>query len=153
MTHHRRRQIRDRAKTQLLGLPTTGDQVFVGRTRELAQDHAPTWLVYARNESSDTDTQGPNGTLLRNLTLVLEGRARGEGENAAEDLENLLDTMAAEAEQVMALDFSMNGLAIEVTLTATEIEIIAPGEMHQGRTVLRYRVVYRTFEADPTQPV
>ena len=153
MTHHRRRQIRDRAKAQLLGLPSTGAEVYIGRTRELKQGHAPTWLVYARTEGSDVDTQGGGSTLLRNLALLLEGRANAEGETAAEDLENLLDDMAAEAEGAMALDFSLNGLATEVTLTGTEIETIAAGELHQGRIALRYRVVYRTLETDPTQPV
>lgn len=149
MPNHVRHQIRDRAAQVITGLPTTADRVYKGRTRGLSAQHDPTWLVYTRRESSEVDSQG-NVALARGLTLVLEGRVSTSGATAAEDAEDLLDLMATEAEPAMVSDPSFGGLAHEVTLTATDIEVIAPGDNHDGRIYLQYRVVYRTRESDPT---
>lgn len=152
MPTHIRHQIRDRTASTVAGLSTTGTRVYKGRTRALAADHAPSWLIYTRRETSDVDSQGDT-KLVRGLTLMIEGRANASGASAAEDVEDLLDLMSAEAEVAMVADPSLGGIAIEVTLQSTDIEVIAPGDLHEGRIVLQYRVVYRTREADPTAAV
>jgi hypothetical protein len=149
MPHHVRHQVRDRAALIIAGLPTTGSRVYKSRTRALGAQHEPTWLIYTRRETSETDTQG-NVALARVLSLFLEGRVTATGATAAEDAEDLIDLMAAEVEPAMVSDPSFGGLAQEVTLTATDCEVVAPGDTHEGRIVLQYRVVYRTRESDPT---
>jgi len=148
MPTHVRHQIRDRAASIIAGLPSTSDRVYKGRTRALAAQHEPSWLIYTRREASEVDSQGVVA-LARSLSLFLEGRVSVTGASAAEDAEVLLDLMASEAEPAMISDPSFGGLAHEVTLTATDIEVIAPGDTHEGRIVLQYRVVYRTRESDP----
>lgn len=156
MPAHLRTQIRDAVAERLTGLPTTADRVHVGRTRTLAAGLDPAILIYTRRETSDTDSQGSMGSaprLARSLVLIVEGRANAGGADAAQELEDLLDQIAAEIEPAMVADFSLGGLTQEVTLTATETEIIAPGETHEGRIALTYRIGYRAAENDPTAAV
>lgn len=150
MPAHLRTQIRRAVKDRLTGLPATAERAYVGRTRPLAAGSDPALLIYTRRENSETDSQGSSPRLARSVTLIVEGRANATGADAAEDLENLLDQIAAEVEPAMVADWSLGGLAQEVTLTSTEIEIVAPGDTHEGRIALQYRIGYRTTECDPT---
>lgn len=150
MPKHVRGQIADRIEEILLDLPTTADRVFKGRTRALKAQHQPSLLVYVRREQSDIISAGNPAKLQRIATAVVEGRANATGASAAEDVEATLDQIAAEVEPAMAGSPPLGGLAIEVTLTATEIEVIAPGDVHEGRIWMQYRVTYLTLETQPT---
>ena len=58
MALHVRTQLRHAAVELLDGLPTTGDRVYRGRRRPLANDHAPSLLVYTDDEDVILASQG-----------------------------------------------------------------------------------------------
>jgi hypothetical protein len=150
---HVRTQIRNAVVAALAGLPTTQGRVFSGRTHPLGKVHLPTLLIYATEEVSDADTMGSAPILLRTLTLSVEGRAVTVGPNAARDIEETLDRIAAEVEAKIVADPSLDGLTKEITLTATRINAQSPGESHAGEVRMEYRVLYRTAENAPATAV
>ncbi len=143
---HVRAQIRAAVVAALTGLETIGSRVYAGRTRALGAEHEPTLLVYCTQESSGVDTISSNAKLLRNLTLIVEGRAVAD---QSDDLEATLDQIASEVEPVMVSDPTLGGLALEVTLTASRLNAQSPGESHAGEIRMEYRILYRTAEKTP----
>jgi hypothetical protein len=61
-----------------------------------------------------------------------------------------LDTIAEEIEAAMGVDETLNGLAEDLFLVATSIEINGDGEQPIGVLKLDYDVAYRTTISDPT---
>lgn len=142
MPVHVRTQIRNAAVAALIGLPTTADRVYSGRTRPLPKDHLPTLLVYVTEERSDSGAMG--GALARAPVLSIEGRMVG-----ADDLEDLLDGIALEVEPAIVARPLLAGLVKEITLTSTRITVVSPGESHSGEIRLEYRLQYWTQEEAP----
>lgn len=147
MPDHLRQQIRDAAVTLITGLATTGSRVVVGKTAPLAAQHDPTWLVYTRRETSDVNVQGAPAELMRTVDLLLEGRT-----DTATPPDDLLDTLALEAETALGANQTFGGLALAVTLVETNAEVIVPGDRHLGMIQLRFRVAYWTAEGAPGAP-
>lgn len=141
---HVRRQIRDRVAELLGNLPTTGANVFIGRTRALAKDHPPTLLIYARHEQSGRDTMERPAKMMRPLVLVVHGKV-----SLSEPPDDTLDQIAVEVERVMAADRKMGGLSIDCVLESTEIVAEAVGNSHIGEIAMGYAIRYRTTETDP----
>lgn len=145
MAVHGRKEIRDVVVVSLTGLTTTADRVHRGRVRSLGKDTEPYLLVYSADERSALDAMG-SVVLDRQLLLAVEGCAVA---TEADQLEDLLDTIAAEVEVRMATGESLLSRVREVTLTGTRFAIEAPGERHAGSVRMEYRVVYRTREDAP----
>lgn len=145
---HVRKQIRDRLVALLTGLPTTGQNVFPGRTRPLGADHPPTLLVYAIEEPADLQSGGEPPTQGRALTVAIEGRVIGP-----DVPDDALDAIAAEVETAIGANQLLGGLVKEVTLTATRITTQAPGQSQAGEARLEYRVTYFTNEGAPETAV
>jgi hypothetical protein len=143
---HVRSQLRAAGVADLTGLPTTGANVFSGRTRPLKADHPPSLLVYMVEERSDTDAMG--GILARDVKLAVEGRTV-----TPDPPDDLLDTIALEVETAITTAPLLGGLALEVTLTATRILTLAQGESHTGEIRMEFRVQYRTRENAPATAV
>lgn len=142
---HVRTQIANAVIATLTGLPTTGANVFKGRTRPLAKGHPPTLLVYVRSEQSSADAMGILGRALR---LRIEGRV-----TMADVPDDTLDQISLEVEPAMVADPSLGGLVREVTLISTTIDTVAPGDAHAGEVAMEYQVFYRTRENAPAVAV
>jgi hypothetical protein len=67
--------------------------------------------------------------------------------------DDTLDAIALEVEPAMVADFTLGGLAREVTLMSTTIETVAPGDAHAGEVSMEYHVFYRTRENAPETAV
>lgn len=145
MVDHIRKQIRDAAVTDLTGLATTGAHVFTGRFGPLAASELPGWLVRLHEEQGDF---GAIGKIERNGNLLLEGVAQGS------DVEDVLDTMAAEAEAALyAANGTMRALLMNIGAPITAIELPEPGEgavSATGRIRMLIPLTYRTAEGVPT---
>lgn len=154
MSDHMRKQIRDYVAAQLTGLLTTADRVYVGRARPLAAEHDPALLIYMRQETSRRAARGVPPVLERSCTLHIEGRV-----SSARAPDDLLDQIALEVEVRMAelVDFdkaiALDGLALNVVMTSTEMLAEADGERHIGGVRLEYVVTYRTREGEPRAAV
>jgi hypothetical protein len=144
---HIRKQVRDAAKGDFTGLPTTGAKVFSGRISPIGKGDMPCLNILLLDESSDWDSV-PN--IKRDGRLIVEGRLQA----APDDLLDMLDQVAAEVE-ARAYDPSttFNGLLQSIGTPTTQIDLPEPSEGNARPTgVIRvlFPVTYRTACTDPT---
>ncbi len=153
MIDHVRKQIRDAVVAALMGLPTTADRVYVGRTRSLKAAHEPTLLVYTRSETSKRAVKGVPPKLDRVVLLDIEGRV-----STADVPDDLLDQISGEVEAVMwdlfdGVGAFLGGLAMDLQLVSTEVIAQAEGDRQIGGVRLEYSCLYRTAEGTPVLAV
>lgn len=139
---HVRKQIRERAATELTGLTTTGSNVFESRARLFQENELPGIRLHTRNEVSERETT--DNQLFRKCELIIEAVAK----NVA-DIEDILDTMAAEIETAIGQS-NLNGLAIEaIELIATNTEISDEANQPVGTVAMIFTVQYMTIDNLP----
>lgn len=144
---HIRQRIREAAELRLAGLATTGDRVFKHH-RALAAGDYPALRVTTWNETAELHAMGRPPVLMRTIDLVVEAWATG-----GDDLEDVLDTIAAEVEAAVAADDTFGGLAEDATLASTEKDMDQQGRKRAGVLVLTFRVRARTRTIAPDVPV
>lgn len=145
---HVRQQLRERAATTLTGLSTTGSKVYQSRVYPLGAANLPGLLIYTKSEDSEIVTMSGARTLLRNLSLVIEGYVK-----AVSNYDDTVDTIAKEVETAMGNDVTLNGLAKNSYLESTEIEYDGEGEKPVAVVSLTYTVEYMTKENAPQTAV
>ena len=111
---HYRQSIRQQFQTQLTGLTTTGNSVYLHRNFAINSERLPALFIYVvREDRTEIETHA-NGQCQRNLSVVIEAWAVGSS------VENQLDTIAEEVENAIHADRSLNELALDSTLIRTE---------------------------------
>ena len=145
---HVRQQIRERAATTLGALPTTGSRVYQSRIYPLGSNNLPGLLIYTKSEDSQPETMGTTRTLLRNLSLVVEGYVK-----QVSNFDDKVDLICSEVETAMSGDITLNNLAKNSYLESTEINYNDEGDQPLGTCVLTYMVEYMTAEDDPDSAV
>ena len=144
MANHVRQQIRERIGTTLTGLTTTGSNVFQSRVYPLEDSNLPALLIYTKVEESMPIDIGAARTMERNLTVNIEGYVK-----ANSNFDDTIDTICKEVETAMASDVTVNGLAKDSFLEATEIEYNAEGEKPVGYVTMSFKVDYYVLESSP----
>lgn len=140
---HVRQQIRDRIATVVTGLPTTGANVYKTRRYALDDSNLPAICVYTMDESSSLITIGSR-TLRRVINVAIDIVIKGSSTTVSD----ALDTICVSAEEAMAADFTLNGLAKSSVLTSTEIDVNVEGEKSIASARLVYAVEYVTSITD-----
>ena len=140
---HVRQQIRDRVATLVTGLPTTGANVYKMRRYALDDSKLPAICVYTTDETSGLITIGSR-TLRRVINVMVEVFIKGTSTTVSDTL----DGICVSAEEAIAADFSLNGLAKSCVLTGTEIDINVEGERSVASAQLVYSVEYVTSITD-----
>lgn len=140
---HVRQQIRDRVATLVTGLPTTGASVYKMRRYALDDAKLPAICVYTTDESSSLITIGSR-TLRRVINVVVDIIIKGSSTSVSDSL----DTICVSAEEAMAADFTLNGLAKSSVLTSSEIDVNVEGEKSIASARLVYAVEYVTLITD-----
>lgn len=138
---HARTEIREAVVARLTGLPTTGNRVYHGRTRPLAESHEPTLLIYATSEQSSRPTEGNPASLGRTLQLIVEGRT-----STPSVPDDLLDVIASEVEGALR-DAEDDLDVFDVMLSGTAIEVKSDGQRHLGEINLVFLIRY----SEPTE--
>jgi hypothetical protein len=133
---HKRTLIRHAVRDLLLGLPTTGDRVLIGRTRPLADRYQPTLLIYTVEEIVGRQADDNPADTGRNLQLLIDCRLM-----AIDPPDDLLDQIEAEVNERMR-DTLLDGLAFDVQLARVDQVVKADGKFHEGAARLEYRVRY-----------
>lgn len=136
---HVRQQIRDRVATLVTGLPVTGANVYKMRRYALDDAKLPAICVYSNDESSTLITVGTR-TLRRVINIVVDIVIKG----ASTVVSDTLDGICVSAEEAIAADFTLNGLAKSCILSGTEININVEGENSVASARLVYVVEYVT---------
>lgn len=145
---HVRQQLRERAATTLTGLTTTGSKVYQSRIYPLGSANLPGLLIYTKSEDSEAVTMSGARTVIRNLSLVIEGYVK-----AVSNYDDTVDTIAKEVETAMGNDVTLNGLAKNSFLESTQIEYDGEGEKPVAVVSLTYNVEYMTIENAPQTAV
>jgi hypothetical protein len=140
---HVRQQIRDRMATLVTGLPVTGANVYKMRRYALDDSKLPAICVYTMDENSEMATIGTR-TLRRSINVALDIMIKG----ASTAVSDTLDGVCVSAEEAVAADFHLNGLAKSCVLTGTEININVEGEQSIASARLVYAVEYVTSITD-----
>jgi len=146
-----RRRIRDRIKTDLTGLSTTGANVFVGRVYPVEESKLPCLLVYETSEVIEQGTVSVAGTrtMISTLEVQIEGYAQGG------DGEAVLNTLAGiqkEVQVAMAADTSIGSLAMDSVPTGAEISLSSEGKKPTGSNRVTYQIEYAFAENAPDVP-
>ena len=140
---HVRQQIRDRVATLVTGLPTTGANVYKMRRFALDDSKIPAICVYTMDESSNLITVGSR-TLGRTVNVAADIIIKG----SSATISDTLDDICVSAEEAIAADFHLNGLAKSCILTDTNITINVEGERSVASARLVYTVDYVTSITD-----
>lgn len=140
---HVRQQIRDRVATLVTGLPTIGASVYKMRRYALDDAKLPAICVYTTDESSSLITIGSR-TLRRVINVVVDIIIKGSSTAVSDSI----DTICVSAEEAMAADFTLNGLAKSSVLTSSEIDVNVEGEKSIASARLVYAVEYVTLITD-----
>lgn len=140
---HVRTQIRDRIATLVTGLPSTGSSVYKMRKYALDDSKLPAICVYTTDESSGLITVGTR-TLRRVINAIVEIYAKG----SSVTISDTIDGICVSAEEAIAADFGLNGLAKSCILTSTETDVNVEGENGIGTARLVYAIEYVTSIGD-----
>jgi hypothetical protein len=118
MAQHIRQAIREAIATAITGLAATGSRVFQSRAYAVAASELPCLLVYTLAEDVTKPVFCHPGEVNRLIQVSIDGI-----KTATEDLDDDLDNIAAQVEQALALDFTLGGLAKDLQLVRTELQI------------------------------
>ena len=130
---HARTQIRESCATRMMGLATTGSNVF--QSRMYAPESLPCLLVTTNDEEVSPGSIG--NMQERVLQLVVRGFAKG-----GTTLDDTLDQIALEVETAMSSES-------RAVLDTVEIDYDDSLEKPVGSIALKYRVTYFTAENNP----
>lgn len=146
MANHIRRQIRERIGTLVGNLTTTGSRVYQSRVYALASAELPCLLVYTLSEDiASGQVFCHPGEIERSINVAIEAVATATG-----DLDDTLDLICKEVEIALATDFTLSGLAKDVTLTRTELQLQGGDtEKPVGAARMQWTVKTYTIEGVP----
>lgn len=130
---HARQTIREAAATLLTGLTTTGSRVF--QSRMVPQETLPCLLVTTNDE--EISPGAFEKQLDRRLTITVIGVAK-----ATSNVDDTLDTIAAEVEAALGSDYRYE-------LTAIAVDFDETLEKPAGRIALTYTYRYFTTAGAP----
>lgn len=140
---HVRKQIRDRVETILsTGATLVGGRVYPSRVYALSEAKLPAITIYANSEASGLQTMGDK-TLMRDLSLSVDAYVR-----VTDTFDDDVDAIAVQIEEVIAADYTLNGLAKNTVLSSSEIEFDGEGERPVGVARLTYTIRYVTTIGD-----
>lgn len=142
---HARQQIREKFESLLGALNTTGSNVTASRVYTISDASLPHISIYSASEVLDEDSAVQGNKEFRTLSVVVEARAK---RNA--DLDDQLDTIAAEVETAIFANPKLDGLAKGTDLISTEIELDDEAEKPTGLMTMLFIVDYRIDRTDPT---
>lgn len=138
---HLRQLIRSNIVTTVTGLTTTGSRVYQTRIYPLEQSKLPGLCVYTRSETTEYTTISPPRRQERSLEVVVEIYAM-----ATTNLDNTLDTVAAQIEEALASDVTRGGYAKDTKVIAFEADFDGSGEQPVGVGRLTVQVTYSNRE-------
>lgn len=137
---HVREQIRNSVATLLSAI--AGGRVYTSRVYPL--EILPAVGIFANSEISTQDPNLAAARLNREVDLVIEIAAE-----AISDVDATVDAIASSVETAIAANPTLSGIAVDVTLTGTTIEIEDSGDIPLAFARLNFRAWYRTTAANP----
>ena len=149
---HVRTQIRNAVIAALVGLPTTGNRIYPGRTLPLDLDRAggPALLVFAGDEP-EVEVVGFGVPRMEQHTLLLHVRGLAK---AGINLEDVLDQIALEVQPAIGGSAALQGaLAKGCDLVAVQAGEDETLEQPVGMITLTWRCQYYIYADNPSVSV
>ncbi|MBT6555125.1 MAG: hypothetical protein HON50_05875 [Candidatus Marinimicrobia bacterium] len=145
---HVRQLIRDKMKTLLTGLSTTGSSVYISRVYN--HKTLPALAIYTHDEQSSDDLDNVtfgSTNQHRLLNIVVEARAK-----ATANVDKTLDTISAEVETALFAsgDTTLDGKCKYFEFNGLEIELSGEQEQPVGLMTMRFSALYRVDKTDVT---
>lgn len=136
---HARQKIREAVATILSGLSPT---LYPSRVYPIVT--LPAISIYANGERSQSENQVINTPrrYTRNLSLIVEIAVE-----AVTGFDDLVDDYCAQIESAMAADVTLNGSAVDSTMTGTLLTMDG-GDIPTAKAAITYDVWYRTTGAN-----
>lgn len=134
-----RKIIRNKCKELLLGRTAAGDSVFINRSNPFWHENLPSISIYTRTESNIEQFSQQPRQYKRFLELGIEIVVAGETEEIATDR---LDELAAEIEDVLTTDHTLDCTASDIEISSVQMEFEHNGEQVNGFCTLRFEVLY-----------
>lgn len=117
MADHLHKQIRDKLKTALTGLTTTGSRVWANRLQPLQDANLPALRLYADEERTEPLTIHAPRMVSRELTVVVEACAK-----ATTALDDTLDLISKEVEIALAAGLTFGAVNLPVFYTGMSFD-------------------------------
>lgn len=141
---HQRQLIRDAVVTALTDSTAAGANVEASRQVSLRTDTLPFIAVYTPSETADDQSTAPR-ELQRTLQVVVQGHVRA---TTGTTVAVAMDDLSLEIETAMHADRFFAGVALDSTLTGTELELGEEGDRETGICRLTYQFDYSTLAPD-----
>lgn len=139
---HVRKQIRDRVENILRGATLATGGIFASRVYPLTQAKLPALTIYTGSEASGLQSMGTR-TLARDLSLIVDAYVR-----VTDTFDDDVDALCVQVEEIIAADYTLNGLAKNTVLSSTEIDFDAEAERPVGVARMTYTIRYVTAIGD-----
>lgn len=140
---HVRKQLRDWLKANLAGSTEAGGRVHVRRSLPEPKDLQPTFQVAVQSERSRDVSM--DGGQAREVLVRITALCKGDSE-AGEDT---LDAMCVFAEEKLAADPTLGGVAQTYEYQATEFAFSGEGEKTLCSAAMTFAVAVYTGRDDP----
>jgi len=144
VANHLRQQIREALAQVVTGLATSGSHVYQSRVVQLEANELPALKVLTGDEAVTIVDIGSNPLQERNLTVTVTAVAK-----AANNLDDMLDTMIKEVEVAVASSNTLGGLVKDVVLTGTGVDMNAEAELPTGQALITFNANYYTRAQAP----
>lgn len=144
---HARTQIRSAVQGIISLISEFNGHVFTSRFSNLQVSELPSANVFCLQESNDpADIHGL--AIQRTLQLGISIKTA-----ASDQLDTELDVLAELVEEAIDSQPSLGGLALNVQLTGTQIQINEDGSEPVGEALLQYQIIYLTRANDPATTI
>ena len=154
---HSREAIRKAIVTAVTGLTTTGTNVVDWRLYAVDEGDRPQLAVMVGMSPETVDDEIENeygNTEVRALPVTIEGRTEqgSATKSIASDhtgVLDVLDDICAEVEFALNVDTTLGGLAVDVRLESTEINLAGGGELPVALVTMEWIVRYSVDRSNP----
>lgn len=140
---HSRQTIREATVSAISGLTSTGDRVYQNRVSPFFT--LPSLNVMTIDESVRDDLGGMDNTQIRELRLIIEGRASG-----STTPDNTIDTIADEVEEAILNNSTLDTYAFDLTLDSTSFSYDNEGDHPVAKVEMIYSFLYQVDLNDPS---
>lgn len=132
----------------LVGLTTTGDDVYANPAYVIPSGDLPALRVYVVSETVDDGVSEMGDHSWREIEARVEAVAR----TSSADLTvlDVLDTSCVEVEAALMGDSALGALVYDLRLTGTTIEIDGEAEEPTGVATMTWVMAYGASRSNPT---
>lgn len=138
---HVRQQIREAVAQALMGLPTTGDRVFVSRVYPLEKAELPGLIIITDTDEADySQSTFSNGQLkmLSRVHLIIKGYVREKT-----NLDNQLDQIEMEVREALINNRKLYEITKNISWQSSSLHLDTTGEQVIASINLNFLFDYR----------